>query len=68
MKKEIEVIVMEFHYKRRINGYLTDFVKYVLVPEYRKDFYTTFGYVPSKEQEAYDIDSMPLEKIYTEEI
>ena len=56
MKREIEVIVMEFHYKRRINGYLTDFVKYVLVPEYRKDFYTTFGYVPSKEQEAYAID------------
>ena len=68
MKREIDVIVMEFHYKRRINGYLTDFVKYVLVPEYRKDFYTTFGYVPSKEQEAYAIDDMPLEKIFTEEI
>lgn len=68
MKRDIDVIVMEFHYQRRIHGYLTDFVKYVLVPEYRKDFYATFGYVPSKETEAYDIDNMPLEKIFTEEI
>lgn len=68
MRKEIEVIVMEFYYQRRIRGNLRDFVKYVLVPEYRKDFYMTFGYIPSKEPEAYDIDSMPLEQIYTEEI
>ncbi len=46
MKKEIDVTVMEFHYQRRIHGYLTDFVKFVLVPEYREDFYAAFGYRP----------------------
>lgn len=68
MRKEIEVTVMEFYYQKRIRGDLRDFIKYVLVPEYRIDFYATFGYKPSKETEAYDIDSMPFEKIYTEEI
>ena len=67
MNKTIEVTVMEYYYKERnAAGRLCGFVKYVLVPVYRKDKYETFGYKEAPFIQQYAIDNMKMEEIYTE--
>lgn len=65
--RNIEVTVMEYYYKERnAAGRLCSYVKYVLVPVYRKDKYETFGYKETQCIDQYAIDNMTLEEIYTE--
>ena len=69
MKLEIDVTVMEFYYQRRDQrGRLHDYVKCVMLPRYRMEGYKTFGYHEAEQPEAYAIEDMEIERIYTEEI
>ena len=66
---EIPCCVMEYYYQRRDQrNILHDYLKYVLVPCYRKDSYETFGYTVAVDPWIYSKENMEMERIYTEEI